>query len=44
METTFTVDLSKLKPHQREALLALVQTFFEPYCIPTANELETVTQ
>jgi hypothetical protein len=40
METTFTVDLSSLKPHQREAFLALVNSFFEPYYIPTSDEQE----
>jgi hypothetical protein len=38
MQTTFTLDLSTLKPHQREAFLALVHSFFEPYCIPTHDE------
>lgn len=39
MQTTFSVDLSALKPHQREAFLALVQSFFEPYCVPSSDEL-----
>lgn len=40
MQTTFSVDLSTLKPHQREVFLALVQSFFEPYVIPTSDEFE----
>jgi hypothetical protein len=35
---TFTIDLASLKPHQREAFLKLVQSFFEPYCIRTSEE------
>jgi hypothetical protein len=38
MQTTFNLDLSTLKPHQREAFLALVQTFLEPYFIPSSDE------
>jgi hypothetical protein len=38
----FTIDLSTLKPHQRVAFLALVQSFFEPYVIPTSDETEAV--
>jgi hypothetical protein len=40
MQTTFSVDLSTLKPHQRKAFLALVQSFFERYTIPTSDESE----
>jgi hypothetical protein len=36
---TFTIDLATLKPHQRAAFLALVQSFFE-HAIPTSEETE----
>jgi hypothetical protein len=39
MQTTFSVDLSAIKPHQREAFLALVQSFFEPYYVPSYDEV-----
>jgi hypothetical protein len=35
---TFTIDLASLKPHQRKAFLALIQSFFKPYVIPTYDE------
>jgi hypothetical protein len=38
MQTTFTVDLSSLKPHQREAFLALIRSFNEPCFIRTWDE------
>jgi hypothetical protein len=34
---TFTINLADLKPHQREAFLALIQSFFEPYYIKTSE-------
>jgi hypothetical protein len=39
-EITLTFDLTTLKPHQHEALMALVQSLREPYVIPTSDELE----
>jgi hypothetical protein len=39
---TFTIDLATLKPHQRAAFLALVQSFFETYVIPTSQETEAI--
>jgi hypothetical protein len=38
---TFTIDLATLKPHQRAAFLVLIQSFFEPYFIPTSEERQT---
>jgi hypothetical protein len=36
---TFTIDLASLKPHQRQAILALVKSFFEPHFVKTSDEL-----
>lgn len=38
MITSLTLDLSALKPSQRQELLALVESFHEPYYIPTSEE------
>jgi hypothetical protein len=37
---TFTLDLATLKPHQRKAFLALVESLFEPYFIPVMSDEE----
>lgn len=38
MQLTLGLDLSTLKPHQRQAFVALVQSFDEPYVIPVSDE------
>ena len=40
MQTNFSLDLANLKPHQREAFLALLQSFFEPHYIKSSDERE----
>ena len=37
-QVTFTLDLSRLKPHQLKALMELVDSFEQPYVIPTSDE------
>jgi hypothetical protein len=37
-QVTFTLDLSQLKPHQLKALMELVDSFEQPYVIPTSDE------
>ena len=39
MITSLTLDLSSLKPAQRQALLALVESFITPQYVPTSDEL-----
>lgn len=40
MQTTFALNLSELKPNQRKAFLALVESLFEPYTIPVHDPAE----
>lgn len=42
MQTTFTIDLATLIPHQREALVALIESFEKLHYIPSADERKRV--
>jgi hypothetical protein len=37
----FTINVAKLKPHQRAIFLELVKSLFESYVIPSSDELQS---